>query len=276
MRILITGANGYLGAFLSSELEKRFDVVRASRRGPSQATDLRLDITEGMATRKCIADAKPDVILHAAALASVAACAARPEDAIQTNVKGTENVVEAANACGARLIFISSLAARHPATVYGRTKYEAEAYVRAVSAGYEILQLSMTFGLSPNQTSHRPFNKLMSTLQTGSPDTYDDSWVFQPTGARHVLEVIGQILRETFQGRTLPITTTETCTMYRLATDVLAPRTVQRGVLYRDRARSYVDPLALTAHRFPGYSYELLVRQLRSDLAQKKSRRAGA
>ncbi|MEE9130366.1 MAG: sugar nucleotide-binding protein [Phycisphaerales bacterium] len=268
MRVLVTGANGYLGALLSSELEKIHDVIKTSRSDPSHADALRLDITERSATRACISEAKPDLILHAAAIASVAACEATPEDAMRTNVGGTENVVEAANACGARVALISSLAARDPSTVYGRTKHEAEVRVRAVDAGYEILQLSMTFGLSPNRTSHRPFNKLLNTLRTGSPDTYDDYWTFQPTGTQHLLEVLEQLLREPFRGRTLPVTTAETCTMHRLASDVLAPRSVKSGIFYPDRKHLYVDPSALTSHGFSSRSYASLVSQLRSELAQ--------
>jgi dTDP-4-dehydrorhamnose reductase len=209
MKILVTGANGYLGALLSSELEKSHQVARTSRGMLNHSSTLRLDITDRNETRILFDELKPDVILHAAAIASAVACDANPEEAMRVNVCGTENVVEAANECGARVLLVSSLAARDPSTVYGQSKREAETRVRSAAAGFEILQLSMTFGASPNKTANRPFNKIRNTLYTGFPEYYDNCWKFHPTDAEHVRIVIEEIIQKPFSGRTLPVTTSQ-------------------------------------------------------------------
>lgn len=268
MRILVTGADGYLGALLSEQLEKTHEIVRTSRNTGSDARTSRLDVTDRSLTMARIDEEKPNVIVHAAAIANVATCEARPEDAAHTNVGGTENVVDAANSCAARVILISSLAARDPSTVYGRTKRRAEECVEAVDAGHEILQLSMTFGLSPNRASHRPFNKILSTYRTGSPDTYDSSWQFQPTDAHHLLDVLHELLRRPFRGRVLPITTVERCTMHQIASDVLAPKRVKAAALHPGRIAQIAAPSELTEEGFASSTYDSLVRRLREQLSR--------
>ncbi|MFF1405133.1 NAD-dependent epimerase/dehydratase family protein [Streptomyces sp. NPDC058294] len=58
---------------------------------------------------------RADYVIHAAALADVAACTRRPQDAIDHNITGTQTVLSAAAACDRlkRLVFVSS------ASVYG-------------------------------------------------------------------------------------------------------------------------------------------------------------
>ena len=68
-----------------------------------------------------------DVIVHAAALKQVSSCEYNPFEAVQTNIVGTENVVNAALDCGVpRSILISSDKAVNPINVYGATKLCAE------------------------------------------------------------------------------------------------------------------------------------------------------
>ena len=68
-----------------------------------------------------------DVVVHAAALKQVEACEYNPVEAIQTNVNGTKNVIEAAIDLGVRhVIAISTDKAVNPANLYGATKLCAE------------------------------------------------------------------------------------------------------------------------------------------------------
>lgn len=268
MRILITGATGYLGALLAVQLEKTHEVLRTSRKLSEDPSVVKLDVTDRRETKARIVEHAPDVILHSAAIANVAACEANADKAVQINVGGTENVVDAANACAARVVLISSLAARDLSSVYGRTKRDAEARVRSVEAGYEVLQLSMTFGISPNRTNARPFNKILSTFRTGYPDTYDNSWRFQPTDASHLLKIIEDLLQRPFMGRTLPISITESCTMHQLASDVLAPMHIRAADLYPERMTKLIASSELAAHGFTSSSYEELVGRLQRQLSQ--------
>jgi UDP-N-acetylglucosamine 4,6-dehydratase/5-epimerase len=67
------------------------------------------------------------VVVHAAALKQVPACEYNPFEAIQTNIMGARNVVEAALDMGvARVMALSTDKAVNPVNLYGATKLAAE------------------------------------------------------------------------------------------------------------------------------------------------------
>ncbi len=68
-----------------------------------------------------------DAVLHLAALKRVEVCEENPFEAVQTNVLGAQNVINAATDCGAgRVLAISSDKAVNPLNLYGATKLCAE------------------------------------------------------------------------------------------------------------------------------------------------------
>ncbi len=68
------------------------------------------------------------VVVHAAALKRVDVVAYNPSEAMETNIIGTRNVLEAAMLAGVeRVVVVSSDKAVAPATSYGASKYYAEA-----------------------------------------------------------------------------------------------------------------------------------------------------
>lgn len=68
-----------------------------------------------------------DIVVHAAALKQVPACEYNPFEAVQTNVMGAKNVINAAIDCGVkRVLALSSDKAVNPVNLYGATKLVAE------------------------------------------------------------------------------------------------------------------------------------------------------
>lgn len=75
------------------------------------------------------------VVVHAAALKQVPACEHNPFEAIQTNIIGTRNVIDAAMKQGVRRVLaLSTDKAVNPANVYGATKLCAERMVVQANA----------------------------------------------------------------------------------------------------------------------------------------------
>ena len=67
------------------------------------------------------------IAVHAAALKQVPACESNPFEAIQTNIMGARNVIDAAiNQGVSRILALSTDKAVHPINVYGATKLCAE------------------------------------------------------------------------------------------------------------------------------------------------------
>lgn len=91
-----------------------------------------------------------DVILHAAALKHVGLCEESPTQAVQTNILGTQNVIEASIRNGVeRVIFTSSDKAVNPTNVMGTTKLMGERLMTAASQNYresETIFASTRFG----------------------------------------------------------------------------------------------------------------------------------
>jgi len=76
-----------------------------------------------------------DIVLHTAALKHVLQCERSPRDAMQTNILGTQNVIDAAHACRvSRVLFTSSDKAVNPTNVMGTSKLMCERLMTAANA----------------------------------------------------------------------------------------------------------------------------------------------
>lgn len=91
-----------------------------------------------------------NIVLHAAALKHVILCEQSPRDPVQTNILGTQNVIDAAIANNVeRVIFTSSDKAVNPTNVMGTTKLMGERLLTAANAhrhGNETIFASTRFG----------------------------------------------------------------------------------------------------------------------------------
>jgi UDP-N-acetylglucosamine 4,6-dehydratase/5-epimerase len=76
-----------------------------------------------------------DIVVHAAAMKHVPICEYNPIEAVQTNVNGAKNLIEAAMACGVeKVIALSTDKAVSPANLYGATKLCMEKLLIAANA----------------------------------------------------------------------------------------------------------------------------------------------
>ena len=103
-RVLITGVTGFVGRHLAAHCDERGDAVAGvGRRAPGEGDPpetlsgyVELDLLDGAGVSRLIADDPPDWIFHLAGESSVRESWDRPQRAIDANVVGTSNVLEAA------------------------------------------------------------------------------------------------------------------------------------------------------------------------------------
>jgi dTDP-4-dehydrorhamnose reductase len=192
MRVLLTGASGQLGAYLLRELRERDEEVIAwtgSRTGALFGVPLRpvdLANTDGVAS--AFAEARPERIIHAAGLTTIAACHREPAQAEQVNTRATVLLAELSGRSRASLLFISTdlvfdgergwyreTDSPSPLSVYGRTKAAAEQAVLAHPAG-AVVRVSLLFG--PGLAGRRTFfDEQAAALREGRPCTlFEDEW----------------------------------------------------------------------------------------------------
>jgi dTDP-4-dehydrorhamnose reductase len=162
---LVTGAPGFLGANLGLHLAGRVDRVGVARTLPSTPANydewIAADLTEPSALVAEIEQRRPDVVVHAAAMASHEACERDPGLADLVNAQAVGVISAAAQRAGSRFVLISTDAvfdgARghyseadepSPFSAYGRTKRAGELLALA-SPGALVVRTNF-FGWSPS------------------------------------------------------------------------------------------------------------------------------
>ncbi|MGE3163630.1 MAG: SDR family NAD(P)-dependent oxidoreductase [Planctomycetota bacterium] len=154
--ILITGGTGTIGSEIVRQvLAHDPQVVRIFSRDETKQAELRLTLPRDAPVRFLVGDVRDpqrlrcaldgvDVVYHAAALKHVPSCEYNPFEAVQTNVLGTQNVIQAAREAGVRrLTCISTDKAVNPTNTMGATKLLAENLVRASQDWNPRLNLSV-------------------------------------------------------------------------------------------------------------------------------------
>jgi FlaA1/EpsC-like NDP-sugar epimerase len=145
-RILVTGGSGTVGSRLVEHLlARRPEVVRVFGRDETKQFYQRLAYRDRTDVRLLIGDVRDrdrlvrafegiDTVFHCAALKHVEGGEYNPFEATQTNVIGTQNVIDACLATGVRtMILTSSDKAANPTSVMGATKLLAEKLVSAAT-----------------------------------------------------------------------------------------------------------------------------------------------
>ncbi|MBI4878368.1 MAG: NAD(P)-dependent oxidoreductase [Planctomycetes bacterium] len=185
--ILVTGGEGLVGSSIPGAGLLFTDIV--------DGCDERLDVTDAEQTRRVIAERKPEVIVHCAAWIDPDQCEKDPLGCYRVNVVGTMNVLEAARAVGAKLVYVSTqlifdgqkktpYLEDDPACglqQYGLTHFVAEQYVRSYD-NHLILRTSLCHGRCRNGRRYGFVYWVIDSLRQGKEITVVDALWTTPTG----------------------------------------------------------------------------------------------
>jgi len=159
MKLLLTGANGFVGQMMQAAL-------------PCVALPDGLDLRDRAALGAAIADIRPDTVIHLAAQSFVPASFKNPRETFDINLYGTLNLLEALQSVGfqGRMLFVGSgdtygqvpeaaLPVRethplHPRNPYAVSKVAAEAlcYQWSQTSGFEIILVRPFNHIGPGQS----------------------------------------------------------------------------------------------------------------------------
>jgi nucleoside-diphosphate-sugar epimerase len=103
MKVLLTGASGFVGRALQDELGHAGGAYEVHPLGRADG-----DLADDGVAEAAIAEARPDVVVHAAARIGVVRCDEEPELALRSNVLATTLVAHAAALHDARLAYLST------------------------------------------------------------------------------------------------------------------------------------------------------------------------
>ncbi len=94
--VLLTGANGFLGSCLSNSLSKKYtSVTLTSRHGHKYPNIQALDLLDFAKTQQIVSITKPDIVIHTGSLVDLSRDYKIGLQCIDSNVKGTLNLLEA-------------------------------------------------------------------------------------------------------------------------------------------------------------------------------------
>lgn len=194
-RVLVTGADGFIGSHLTQQLLCQGYSVRAlclynsfnSRGWLEGVSDPNLEIVYGDVRDAglCMEIARDvDIILHLAALIAIPYSYVAPRSYVDTNVSGTLNMLEAAKANGAKRIVVTSTSEvygtaievpiteshpRQPQSPYSATKIAADAlalsYYHAFGLPVVVARPFNTYG--PRQSARAIIPSIISQIAAG-------------------------------------------------------------------------------------------------------------
>lgn len=164
MRIVITGGKGMLGRTLQNVLKDDELII----------ADLpESDITDAAGFDRFLAEANADVLIHCAAMTAVDKCETEQDLAYKLNAVGSLNVALACHRHNVRLIAISTDyvfngSADRPYhefdipdggnTVYGKSKFAGEEFIRTHCPNHVICRISWLYGAGGPSFVHAMMN----------------------------------------------------------------------------------------------------------------------
>lgn len=197
MKVLVTGYAGQLGYDTVRELQARgIDCAGVDVQD--------FDLTDAQAVRNYVTAFRPTAVVHCAAYTGVDKAESQPEICAAVNGMGTMNIARAAQAVGAKMVYISTDYVfpgtgdrpwkeddpYGPLNVYGMSKVHGEDAVRSLLTRYYILRSSWIFGLH----GHNFVETMLRLGKEKKEIRVVDDQIGSPTYTRDLARVICDLL----------------------------------------------------------------------------------
>lgn len=198
-RMVVTGAQGFLGSRVVAYYSVTYDVVALGHGD--------LDITNRESVMEKLTELHPDIVVHCAAISDTGYSQQHPDESESINVWGTVHIAEACKACGAKLLFMSSdqvyngnaeqgllpeTIELHPVSVYGQHKLQAEQKVASICPDAVGLRLTWMYDL-PTSPLKLNRNLLVNLQRTFEEKTTLQAAVREYRGITFVWEVVKRL-----------------------------------------------------------------------------------
>ena len=214
-RFLVTGVSGLLGLNFALAVDgKKHHIIGVANTTALTWADFEFrqaELTEPGIVEKLVAETKPDVILHCAAIANLEACEADPQRAIEVNGILPEVIAQSALKHGIQMIHISTDAVfdgtkgnytetdePNPLSVYARTKLQGEQAVLAANCQAMVARVNF-YGWSTSGTrSLAEF--FVNNLEQGRPVKGFTDVLFCPMMVLDLADMLVEAAEKNLQG----------------------------------------------------------------------------
>jgi dTDP-4-dehydrorhamnose reductase len=261
MKILITGANGFLGHYLAGQLLQKNYTVIATGKGECRLPFENnphfryepMDFTDPFAVHDVFTKHLPAVVIHTGAMSKPDECEREQWQAYTTNVEGTVTLLLNAEEQKSFFIFLSTDFVFNgergmyseedvpdPVNFYGKTKKEAEEAVKESAVDWAIARTVLMYGKPPAGRGNL-LTVVKEKLEKGEVYSVVDDQVRTPTYVEDLATGIVSILERRATG-IYHLSGNEQMTPYEMARKTAEYLGLDKKLLKKVTAADFSEP----------------------------------
>lgn len=212
MRVIITGASGFVGQALLKFLTQKgievYPIYHSTKLNDANA--IFCDFQDYVTTGKTIDKISPDVFIHCAALTNVDLCESKKMDCWNANVNASMNICRSIDK-NIHFVYVSTSqvfdgkngnysesAIKNPLNWYGTTKNISEEVVMNVLSNWTVVRFSNLYGFDP-ECKNFFHNAVVKILRNESINAVGDN-IISPTSIDTAISALSEIILERIYG----------------------------------------------------------------------------
>src|SRR5258705_7122442 len=220
MKILITGANGFVGYYLTEKLLRKKCNVIATGKGKSRLPFTQfdnfiyyeMDFTDPFSVHDVFEKTSPDVVIHAGAISKVDDCELNQWEAYRVNTESTVTMLVNAEEYKSFFVFVSTDFVfdgergmykeddqPNPGSFYGKTKVEAEEAVKEYPFDWAIVRTILVYG-KPQANRGNILTVVKDKMEKGEEYRGVDDQVRTPTSVGDLADGIIAVIEKRAKG----------------------------------------------------------------------------
>jgi dTDP-4-dehydrorhamnose reductase len=220
MKILVTGANGFIGFYIVKKLLEQSHTVIATGKGICRIPFFdfpnfiyaEMDFTDPYSIDAAFEKYKPEVVIHCGAMGKPDECEQNQAQAYMVNVEGTVHLLVNAEVFQSFFVFISTDFVfdgstgmykeedeRNPVNYYGRTKIEAEDAVMEYAYDWCVVRTVLVYG-KPQSGRDNILTIVKNKLKKGEEYSVFDDQLRTPTYVEDIGDAVSSIIEKRATG----------------------------------------------------------------------------
>ena len=236
-RILVVGAKGMLGRDLVKVLYSTFRTDKHSNWEVLEWDIDEIDIREEKRTVTKIESFRPEIVINVAGYTDVDGCESNEEKAFAVNAEGMKHVALGALRCRAKVVYLSTDYIfdgkkrepyleddpPNPLSVYGRSKWKGEQYVRELVEDALIVRTQWLYGRNGNNF----VTSILRQVREKKVLSIVNDQIGSPTYTVDLSEAISVLLQYDARG-VFHVANSDLCTWYTFGQAILKLSGVER------------------------------------------------